>query len=65
MWSAMVFSRMDKKQQYMNEVIFIQQDSCYITTIKVDKSVKRFAVEFNGSSTKVTNVVVELKEDKQ
>lgn len=49
----------------MNEVIFIQQDSCYITTIKVDKSVKRFEVEFNGSSTKVTNVVVELKEDKQ
>jgi hypothetical protein len=50
----------------MNEVIIIQQKiNDYTTTIKVDKSVKRFEVEFNGGSTKVTNVVVELKEDKQ
>lgn len=50
----------------MNEVIEItQRCGDYLTNIKVDKSVKRFAVEFNGSSTKVTNVVVELKEDKQ
>lgn len=50
----------------MNEVIFIHQKlDDYATTIKVDKSVKRFEVEFNGASSKVTNVVVELKEDKQ
>ena len=49
----------------MNEVIIIQQKiNDYTTTIKVDKSVKRFVVEFDGGSTKVTNVVVELKEDK-
>lgn len=50
----------------MNEVIEIHQRfNDYSTIIKVDKSVKRFEVEFNGGSTKVTNVVVELKEDKQ
>lgn len=50
----------------MNEVIIIQQKiNDYTTTIKVDKSVKRFEVEFGDNSTKVTNVVVELKEDKQ
>lgn len=48
----------------MNEVIFIQQKtSDYTTIIKVDKSVKKFEVEFNGGSTKVTNVVVELKDN--
>lgn len=48
----------------MNEVIIIQQRiNDYTTTIKVDKSVKRFEVEFNSSSTKVTKVVVELKEN--
>lgn len=35
----------------------------YTTTIKVDKSVKKFEVEFNSNSTKVTKVIVELKED--
>ena len=50
----------------MNEVIIIQQKiNDYTTTIKVDKSVKRFEVEFNDNSTKVTKVLVELKEDKQ
>lgn len=62
----MVFSRMDKKQQYMNEVIIIQQKiNDYTTTIKVDKSVKRFEVEFGGGSTKVSKVVVELNENNQ
>lgn len=66
MWSTMVFSRMDKKQQYMNEVIIIQQRANdYATTIKVDKSVKRFEIEFGGGSTKVTKIVVELKENNQ
>lgn len=48
----------------MNEIIIIQQkiNDC-TTTIKVDKSVKRFEVEFYGSSTKVTKVIVELKEN--
>lgn len=36
-----------------------------MTTIKVDESVKRFEVEFEGTSTKVTKVVVELKENNQ
>lgn len=50
----------------MNEVIIIQQKiNDYTTTIKVDKSVKRFEVEFGGGSTKVTKIVVELKEDNQ
>ena len=48
----------------MNEAIIIQQKiNDYTTTIKVDKSVKRFEVEFNGNSTKVTNIIVELKEN--
>lgn len=48
----------------MNEVIEIHQKiNDYSTTIKVDKSVKRFEVEFNGGSTKITKVVVELKEN--
>lgn len=48
----------------MNEVIIIQQKiNDYTTTIKVDKSVKKFEVEFNGNSTQVTKVIVELKED--
>lgn len=35
----------------MNEVIIIQQKiNDYTTTVKVDKSVKRFEVEFNGGS---------------
>lgn len=47
----------------MNEVIEIHQRiNDYTTTIKVDKSVKRFEVEFSGNSTKVTNVIVELKD---
>lgn len=50
----------------MNEVINIQQKiNDYTTTIKVDKSVKRFEVEFGGNSTKVTKIVVELKESNQ
>ena len=50
----------------MNEVIIIHQSlKDYTTTIKVDKSVKRFEVEFYGDSTKVANVVVELKQDQQ
>lgn len=50
----------------MNEVIFIQQkQNDYATTVKVDKSVKKFEVEFGGSSTKVSKVIVELKEDNQ
>ena len=50
----------------MNEVIIIHQKiNDYATTVKVDKSVKRFEVEFGGGSTKVTKVVVELKEDNQ
>jgi hypothetical protein len=48
----------------MNEVINIQQKlSDSTTSIKVDKSVKKFEVEFNSNSTKVTKVIVELKED--
>ena len=48
----------------MNEVIIIQQKmNDYTATIKVDKSVKRFEVEFDSGSTKVTKVVVELKEN--
>lgn len=48
----------------MNEVIEIHQKiNDYSTTIKVDKSVKRFEVEFNGGSTKITKVVVELKKN--
>ena len=50
----------------MNEVIFIQQNTNdYATTVKVDKSVKKFEVEFGGRSTNVTKVVVELNENKQ
>ena len=48
----------------MNQGIEIHQKiNDYSTTIKVDKSVKRFEVEFNGGSTKITKVVVELKEN--
>lgn len=50
----------------MNEVITIQQRAGdYMTTIKVDESVKKFEVEFNSNSTKVTKVIVELKENNQ
>ena len=50
----------------MNEVIIIQQKiNDYTTTVKVDKSVKKFEVEFDGSYTKVTKVVVELKDSNQ
>lgn len=50
----------------MNEVIFIQQKiNDYTTIIKVDKSVKKFEVEFNSNSTKVTKVIVELKDSEQ
>lgn len=50
----------------MNDVINIQQRvGDYMTTIKVDESVKRFEVEFEGTATKVTKVVVELKENNQ
>ena len=50
----------------MNEVIIIhQKTNDYETTVKVDKSVKRFEVEFGSGSTKVTKVVVELKENNQ
>lgn len=50
----------------MNEVITIKQNTNdYSTTVKVDKSVKRFEVEFYGSSAKVTKVVVELNEINQ
>ena len=50
----------------MNEIIIIQQKTNdYTTTVKCDKSVKRFEVEFEGSSTKVAKVIVELKEINQ
>ena len=50
----------------MNEVINIHQKiNEYETIVKVDKSVKRFEVEFVGGSTKVTKIVVELKESNQ
>ena len=32
---------------------------------RVDESVKKFEVEFNSNSTKVTKVIVELKENYQ
>lgn len=55
-----------KELKAMNEVIIIQQKiNDYTTTINCDKSVKRFEVEFEGNSTKVTKVVVELKEINQ
>ncbi len=47
----------------MKEVINIQQDST--TSIKVDESVQKFEIEFNSNSTKVTKVIVELKENNQ
>lgn len=54
------------KNMSLNEVINIQQRvGDYMTTIKVDESVKRFEVEFEGKSTKVAKVVVELKENNQ
>lgn len=44
----------------MNEVIIIQQKiNDYTTTVKVDKSVKRFEVEFGDNSTKVAKIVKE------
>lgn len=50
----------------MNEVIIIQQKiNDYTTIVKCGKSVKRFEVEFNDNSTKVTKVKVELKEINQ
>ena len=50
----------------MNEVINIQQKLTDSTTsIKVDESVKKFEVEFNNNSTKVTKLIVELKENNQ
>lgn len=50
----------------MNEVIEIHQRfNDYSTIIKVDKSVKNFAVEFQNESTRVKSVIVELKDSKQ
>lgn len=47
----------------MNEIIEIHQKfSDYSTTIKVDKSVKKFVVEFQSDSTKVKTVIVEIKD---
>lgn len=47
----------------MNEVIEIHQRfNDYSTIIKVDKSVKRFTVEFQNETTKVKSVIVELKD---
>jgi hypothetical protein len=47
----------------MNELVSIKQNfGDYATLISVDKSVKRLEVEFNSTSTKVTKVVVEIKE---
>lgn len=50
----------------MNEVIEIHQKlNDYSTIIKVDKSVKKFTVEFQNESTRVKSVIVELKDSKQ
>lgn len=50
----------------MNEAIeIIQRCSDYLTIIKVDKSVKKFTVEFQNGETKVKSVIVELKESEQ
>lgn len=50
----------------MNEVIEIHQNyNDYTTIIKVDKSVKKFTVEFQSETTKVKNVIVELKDSEQ
>lgn len=50
----------------MNEVIGIHEKSNdYSTIIKVDKSVKKFTVEFQNESTRVKSVIVELKDSKQ
>lgn len=50
----------------MDEVINIQQKlNDNTTAIKVDESVKKFEVEFHSNSTKVTKVIVELKENNQ
>lgn len=50
----------------MNEVIEIHQRfNDYSTIIKVDKSVKKFTVEFQDEATKVKSVIVELKDSKQ
>jgi len=50
----------------MNEVIEItQRCGDYLTSIKVDKSVKKFMVEFQDGATKVKSVIVELKESEQ
>lgn len=47
----------------MNEEIEIHQRfNDYSTIIKVDKSVKRFTVEFQNETTKVKSVIVELKD---
>lgn len=50
----------------MNEVIEIHQKyNDYSTIIKVDKSVKKFTVEFQNESTRVKSVIAELKDSKQ
>lgn len=50
----------------MNELAEIKQGfSDYQTTIKVDKSVKRIEVVFDGISTKVTKVIIETKDELQ
>ena len=47
----------------MNEVIEIHQSlKDYSTIIKVDKSVKKFTVEFQNESTRVKSVIVELED---
>lgn len=50
----------------MNEVIETHQKlNDYSTIIKVDKSVKKFTVEFQNESNRVKSVIVELKDIKQ
>ena len=50
----------------MNELVEIKQSfSDYQTTIKVDKSVKRIEVVFDGISTKVTKLIVDIKDELQ